>query len=37
LYFDPDEHPISAQLAAPIPIMADAARYCQDLGFDTSY
>jgi tRNA-dihydrouridine synthase B len=35
LYFDPDEHPISAQLFGADPgIMADAARYCQDLGFD---
>ena len=35
LYFDPDEHPISAQLFGADPqVMADAARYCQDLGFD---
>ena len=35
LYFDPDEHPISAQLFGADPgTMADAARYCQDLGFD---
>src|SRR3974377_1843852 len=35
LYFDPDEHPISAQLFGADPkIMADAARYCEDLGFD---
>jgi nifR3 family TIM-barrel protein len=35
LYFDPDEHPISAQLFGSDPqVMADAARYCQDLGFD---
>ncbi len=35
LYFDPDEHPISAQLFGSDPaVMADAARYCQDMGFD---
>src|SRR6476619_4218029 len=35
LYFDPDEHPISAQLFGSDPqVMADAASYCQDLGFD---
>lgn len=35
LYFEPDEHPISAQLFGADPdIMADAARYCQDQGFD---
>jgi tRNA-dihydrouridine synthase B len=35
LYFDPDEHPISAQLFGAEPeVMADAARYCQDMGFD---
>src|SRR5579863_4767602 len=49
LYFDPGQHPISAQLfgadpaAHPIPahlfgaapaVMSDAARHCQDLGFD---
>ena len=35
LYFDPDEHPISAQLFGADPeVMADAARVCQDLGFD---
>src|SRR5580704_1989317 len=35
LYFDPDEHPISAQLFGANPaVMADAARHCQDLGFD---
>src|ERR1700693_6063457 len=35
LYFDPDEHPISAQLFGSDPeVMADAARHCQDRGFD---
>jgi tRNA-dihydrouridine synthase B len=35
LAFDPDEHPISAQLFGADPeVMADAARACQDLGFD---
>ncbi len=35
LYFDPGEHPISAQLFGADPqIMADAARHCQDRGFD---
>jgi tRNA-dihydrouridine synthase B len=35
LYFDSEEHPISAQLFGADPdVMADAARYCQDLGFD---
>src|ERR1700733_3301323 len=35
LYFDPDEHPISAQLFGSDPaVMAEAAKYCQDLGFD---
>jgi len=35
LYFDPSEHPISAQLFGSDPaVMADAARHCQDLGFD---
>src|SRR5215470_18447229 len=35
LYFQKDEHPISAQLFGSDPqVMADAARYCQDLGFD---
>src|SRR5579863_5447918 len=35
LYFDPDEHPISAQLFGADPeVMADAARHCQDMGFD---
>jgi tRNA-dihydrouridine synthase B len=35
LNFDPDEHPISAQLFGADPtILAEAARVCQDLGFD---
>jgi tRNA-dihydrouridine synthase B len=35
LAFQPDEHPISAQLfGADPPVMADAARVCEDLGFD---
>jgi tRNA-dihydrouridine synthase B len=35
LEFEPDEHPISAQLFGADPaVMADAARVCQDLGFD---
>jgi len=35
LTFEPDEHPISAQLFGADPaVMADAARVCQDLGFD---
>lgn len=35
LYFEPDERPISAQLFGADPeVMADAARICQDLGFD---
>jgi len=35
LSFDPDEHPISAQLFGADPtVLADAARVCQDLGFD---
>lgn len=35
LYFEPEEHPISAQLFGSDPeVMADAARYCQDQGFD---
>jgi tRNA-dihydrouridine synthase B len=35
LYFEPEEHPISAQLFGSDPqVMADAARHCQDLGFD---
>ncbi len=35
LYFERDEHPISAQLFGSDPrVMAEAASYCQDLGFD---
>jgi len=35
LAFDPEEHPISAQLFGADPeVMADAAGVCQDLGFD---
>ena len=36
LYFEPDEHPIAAQLFGSDPeVMAEAARFCQDRGFDT--
>src|SRR3989454_4013958 len=35
LAFSPEEHPITAQLFGADPaVMADAARICQDLGFD---
>ena len=35
LTFDADEHPISAQLFGADPaVLAEAARVCQDLGFD---
>jgi len=35
LHFEPDEHPISAQMFGSDPeVMADAASYCQDQGFD---
>ncbi|MEX2261141.1 MAG: tRNA dihydrouridine synthase DusB [Bryobacteraceae bacterium] len=35
LEFEPEEHPISAQLFGSDPaVMAEAARICQDLGFD---
>jgi tRNA-dihydrouridine synthase len=36
LSFAPEEHPISAQLFGADPdVMADAARYAEQLGFDT--
>ena len=35
LFFEPEEHPISAQLFGSDPqVMADAAAVCQDFGFD---
>jgi nifR3 family TIM-barrel protein len=35
LHFEPEEHPISAQLfGSDVQVMADAARVCQDRGFD---
>jgi len=35
LAFEPEEHPISAQLFGADPaVMADAARVCEELGFD---
>jgi tRNA-dihydrouridine synthase B len=35
LAFEPEEHPIAAQLFGSDPaVMADAARVCEDLGFD---
>ncbi len=35
LAFEPEEHPISAQLFGSDPVvLADAARICEDLGFD---
>jgi nifR3 family TIM-barrel protein len=35
LFFERDEHPISAQLFGSDPrVMGEAARHCQDLGFD---
>src|ERR1700754_115382 len=35
LYFKPEEHPISAQLFGSDPeVMANAARVCEDHGFD---
>ncbi len=35
LVFEPEEHPISAQLFGADPaVLADAARHCEDLGFD---
>ena len=36
LLFEPEEHPIAAQLFGSDPaVMANAARVCEDLGFDT--
>lgn len=36
LYFEPEEHPISCQLFGSDPdVMAEAARVCEDRGFDT--
>jgi tRNA-dihydrouridine synthase B len=35
LYFEPEEHPISAQLFGSDPqVMSDAAKACEDFGFD---
>ena len=35
LFFEPEEHPISAQLFGSDPdVMAEAAKACQDFGFD---
>jgi tRNA-dihydrouridine synthase B len=35
LYFEPDEHPIACQLFGSDPdVMADAARVCEERGFD---
>lgn len=35
LYYRPEEHPLSAQLFGSDPkVMSEAARICQDLGFD---
>src|SRR5580704_14534429 len=35
LSFEPEEHPISSQLFGADPVvMAEAARICQDMGFD---
>src|SRR4051794_29058945 len=35
LYFEPEEHPITCQLFGSDPkVMADAARVCEDRGFD---
>ncbi|MBV9302671.1 MAG: tRNA dihydrouridine synthase DusB [Acidobacteriaceae bacterium] len=35
LYFEPDEHPISCQLFGSDPnVMAEAAKICEDRGFD---
>ena len=36
LEFEPEEHPIAAQLFGSDPmVMADAARFCEELGFDS--
>jgi len=36
LFFEPEEHPLAAQLFGSDPeVMANAARVCEDLGFDT--
>jgi len=36
LYFEPEEHPITCQLFGSDPeVMAEAARVCEDRGFDT--
>lgn len=36
LYFEPEEHPISCQLFGSDPeVMAEAAKVCEDRGFDT--
>jgi len=36
LYFEPDEHPIACQLFGSDPeVMAEAAKICEDRGFDT--
>src|SRR6202451_1466442 len=35
LYFEPEEHPIACQFFGSVPeVMAEAARVCQDRGFD---
>jgi tRNA-dihydrouridine synthase B len=35
LYFEPEEHPITCQLFGSIPdVMAEAARVCEERGFD---
>src|SRR5205807_10266245 len=35
LFFEPEEHPISSQLfGSDSQVMADAAKACQDFGFD---
>jgi tRNA-dihydrouridine synthase B len=36
LAFEPEEHPLAAQLfGSDVQVMAEAAKVCQDLGFDT--